>query len=429
VQSFNPSHLAGLELWLRPDTGVLTDGASQFTQGNGEYLSIANNADVRGVATGWWQAGWWLWVSNLNDKMQFQERSGGGGSVEHTTVTAADTWYFYYIEFDGTNGSININDGTAVTGSFAGYVAETTNPFRLGSKSSSTANHHDGPMQHVCGGGGNLTAAQQTWLYNSGNGRHRGELDTGGDSISASDCKFWWPLNEVSGERRDQIGQNHLTDNATVTSAAGLVESPAVNNSPVSTWQDQSGNGNDATATGAHATKPIYKTGQINGQPAVVFDDAASQWLDLGAMTVASGDLTYIAAIEADDATAAADQYLFATQTGTVIAAHLTAASDLIQYSDGTFRGTKIAASGEQVVTFVMKAANSGEIFRDGASLESGLAFTQRAVGGNVALCSAHDGATAHFSGGVAEQALYSSGLATDPLANLHNYFARYGTI
>jgi len=42
------------------------------------------------------------------------------------------------------------------------------------------------------------------------------------------------------------------------------------NGSPVSTWTDKSGKGNNATATGT--TRPTFKTNQFNGRPAVSFD-------------------------------------------------------------------------------------------------------------------------------------------------------------
>lgn len=43
------------------------------------------------------------------------------------------------------------------------------------------------------------------------------------------------------------------------------------NNDPVGTWADQSGNGNNFTQ-GTAGNKPLYKTGIINGLPAVLFD-------------------------------------------------------------------------------------------------------------------------------------------------------------
>lgn len=51
------------------------------------------------------------------------------------------------------------------------------------------------------------------------------------------------------------------------------------NADPVTTWPDFSGNGNDAT--GAGATRPVYRTAQINSLPAIDFAAASSQVLAL----------------------------------------------------------------------------------------------------------------------------------------------------
>jgi hypothetical protein len=47
----------------------------------------------------------------------------------------------------------------------------------------------------------------------------------------------------------------------------------------VSTWSDASGNGNDATQSGA--ARPVYKTSIINGHPVVRFTAASSQFFNL----------------------------------------------------------------------------------------------------------------------------------------------------
>ncbi len=48
---------------------------------------------------------------------------------------------------------------------------------------------------------------------------------------------------------------------------------------PVSTWADQSGSGDDLTASGG--SRPVYKTNIQNGKPVVRFDAASSQYLAL----------------------------------------------------------------------------------------------------------------------------------------------------
>ena len=46
------------------------------------------------------------------------------------------------------------------------------------------------------------------------------------------------------------------------------------NNDPVSVWGDVSGNANDATQPTA-TNQPLFKTNQINGKPAIIFDFSA----------------------------------------------------------------------------------------------------------------------------------------------------------
>lgn len=74
---------------------------------------------------------------------------------------------------------------------------------------------------------------------------------------------------------------------------------------PVSTWTDQSGNGNDATQQTA-ANKPLYKTNIVNGKPVVRFDGTS----DLLATANTMVSRTIFAVAELDGAVAAGFNYL-----------------------------------------------------------------------------------------------------------------------
>jgi len=63
------------------------------------------------------------------------------------------------------------------------------------------------------------------------------------------------------------------------------------NNDPVATWTDQSGNENDATASGV--ARPTYKTNTINGLPSLEFN-GTSNFLNIGA----SGAFAALTALE-----------------------------------------------------------------------------------------------------------------------------------
>lgn len=72
-------------------------------------------------------------------------------------------------------------------------------------------------------------------------------------------------------------------------------------NDPITTWADQSGNGNDATQVGAVGIKPIYKTNIINGKPIVRFD-GIDDYLDLPnfAAGFTSGEIFIVVRLDAD---------------------------------------------------------------------------------------------------------------------------------
>lgn len=61
---------------------------------------------------------------------------------------------------------------------------------------------------------------------------------------------------------------------------------------PVSTWIDLSGNGNDASQTSASA-RPLFRTGMVNGMPAVVFD-GVDDFMPFNGNLIVNTDFTVI---------------------------------------------------------------------------------------------------------------------------------------
>jgi len=223
-------------------TGVYSNVAAQFTAASSEYLSIAGNADVRGGVASWWRAGWVYLDSvgaariiedclgsnnghtiGINSSNQLYVTAGTGSGTQtatHGTALSASTWYFFYVEYDGTNLGVGLNNGALATQALGAAYSPGTNAFGVGSTLAG-GDYMNGRMESVCGGDGTLSSGQITALYNNGDGI---EYE---DTTLGSELKFWWRLSEESGVRYDRHGTNHLTDNNSVTVAGGKVNGAA----------------------------------------------------------------------------------------------------------------------------------------------------------------------------------------------------------
>lgn len=229
--------------------------AAQFTAANSEFLSIADNTalsmgdiDMSGGTwvyldstpasgatmgiLGKWSAGnleYLLQVDNTGGTIRFQFLVRNTADTTTTTVTATtfgtpSTATFYFVQFyhDATANTIGIavNDGAFNTTSTAGGVRDGTAAFEIGRHTAS--NYLNGRVDATFLTKRTLTAAEWTYMYNSGNGR-------GYQNIYAAlrtSMVAWWELDETSGTRRDYSGTNTLADNATVTSNPGILSGP-----------------------------------------------------------------------------------------------------------------------------------------------------------------------------------------------------------
>lgn len=296
LSAFRPTLLANCELWLPADApGSLTQGvgmAAQFTAANSEYLSVADNASL---SVGDIDFAWALWVrlDSKTDARVFVSKSGalvGNDDFEYRVFydngtdrlvftvgnnttsgavyadalgsPALSTWYHVVAQHDATADtvSIQVNNGTVDSAAYSGGSWDSGGALELGRQSNGF--YHDGQM---CGVGfwkRTLTAAEVTTLY-APLGAGLGYADVYVNGLTGSLISYW-DLGEPSGTRSDQHGTNHLTDNNTVTTAAGKIPNA------VTTWVDQSGNGRNATQA-TQANKPRV-TRDDSGRLLVRFD-------------------------------------------------------------------------------------------------------------------------------------------------------------
>ena len=170
--------------------GKISNAAS-FDSANLEYLSIADNADVRvgGIdfsMSFWMNPGsldvfrailgkrsgagqdWNLQIYPDDDAVHFEV--GGASLLTSGTTLTASTWYHTIIYRDSVNNNycIVINDGTPSTANNATEITDSAAPFEIGR--TLATNYYSGLIDEVGLWKRVLSASEITQLYNGGAG-------------------------------------------------------------------------------------------------------------------------------------------------------------------------------------------------------------------------------------------------------------------
>ncbi len=233
-----------------------TTGAGQFVAANSEYLSIADNPSLSTGDIDFTMLGWVYLDSGDSNQTFFAKSQDAGDNSEYvvqyltsndkfrfvvspdgtsntTAVTAnvlgvASTGTFYFIvawhSAAANTINIQVNDGTADSGAYSSGLSDQDGDFTIGSEHGGGTSM-DGRGASVLFCKCIFTAAEKSWLYNSGSGRRYHELGIAGTACSncTTSLEGAWDLSETSGSRADSHGSNTLTDNNTVTSAGWAV--------------------------------------------------------------------------------------------------------------------------------------------------------------------------------------------------------------
>lgn len=231
--------------------------AALFTAANSEYLSLADNAalsvgdvpldiytwvyatstptagNTMGIL-GKWAAGdleYLLFLDNTGGTIRFKFQVRNTADSTTTTVTASTfgtpstaTWYAIHCYHDPTGNVIGIavNDGTADTAATTGGVRNGTAAFEIGRHTA--ANYFDGRVATTGfwkRTASNLSATELTQLYNLRKGLLYERIQNSLGTSLTTGLVAYWNMVEASGTRADAASTNNLTDNNTVTQAAG----------------------------------------------------------------------------------------------------------------------------------------------------------------------------------------------------------------
>lgn len=162
--------------------------------------------------------------------------------------------------------------------------------------------------------------------------------------------------------------------------------------------EDKSGNGNDKIQAGADSLKPLYKTGAngLNGLSVGLYDGLANT-LNIPGISSGVGNYTIFAVTDPDYS--GEDRFLFDTQTGRLVVEVAGATGAIF---DGDWRGSPVGDANPSLVTWQLDS--TGSIIRlNGAIVETGVAYTARAIGGTTRFGSASTSSAFFFKGNVCE--------------------------
>jgi hypothetical protein len=197
-------------------------------------------------------------------------------------------------------------------------------------------------------------------------------------------------------------------------------------NGYVSEWVDQSGNGNNASQPAFTAQPKIYDsvTGVVteNGKPAAQFD-GTNDYFDLTGFTVSASDYS----LHTVTKNSATDSFLFDSASGRLIFDGRGGTRGV--YFDGGWKGTMHSGTAQQLQSIYATASSSGASYVDGSQINTGLSYTQTAIGGQTALGSINNATGFFINGVIQEFILYASDQSsnrTNIEDNINGYYDIY---
>jgi hypothetical protein len=219
-----------------------------------------------------------------------------------------------------------------------------------------------------------------------------------------------------------------VTNSGGLTNPANIVYTSVglVDGDPVSTWADQSGNGNDATMTGSN--RPIYKTNIVNGKPIVRFSTAGASKLDL--TTPISGAAPWRVFAVMQHATAAGIGSLEGSDGGNPRGPLIDSSNLTYIFSrDGYMVTASPMSAGWHVIDGIYVGSLAGQHFIgvDGTSVGSG---TLNALpnSGDFTTIGYENSTPAYGDGDIAEIIIYAAALSPTDDANINKYLGdKYG--
>jgi hypothetical protein len=237
VVPFDPTVLSGLELWCNGDDGLIVGGSAQLYDRSYMVAGSTVNPGTSDFSLNLWaypdslatdgslfctgavidgEDGFHLKLITdgslylgFNDSVQGTKL---GGTIAAAGSITASAWHNISVTFDRDgNASCRINDVAKSTLAISTHTASLgATRTRIGNDGGTT--YFNGRLSDFVYSTRLHTAAEITWLNQSGNPRSYAEFGTAGaGSNMLTGLVHDWPMHEISSTRYDQHGSNDLT--------------------------------------------------------------------------------------------------------------------------------------------------------------------------------------------------------------------------
>jgi len=199
----------------------------------------------------------------------------------------------------------------------------------------------------------------------------------------------------------------------------------------ISTWADQSGQGNNATSA---AAQPTYSTNAMNGLPAIK-GNGSTQYMTTAAFTIGAST-TIFAAVQPSAAPQSAYTRILEQQNSSTY--YLGVDTNGTKYKlivndntspYGVAQGGTVTSTANTIVTGTY-ASPAGTVYVNGVSVGSDSFTAPTPASQTLYIMESFNASNAYWNGYLAEAIIFNRGLSASELMRVHRYLgARYGVV
>ena len=187
----------------------------------------------------------------------------------------------------------------------------------------------------------------------------------------------------------------------------------------VKIWHDQSGHNYDASQTTPAAQPKLV----LEGTTPIIDFNGTSYYLTIS-MTTGVSNFTFLFGIKQPNPAIGTNKYLFDSQGGSarLMIAYPSFGVEKTGYHDGSWKQTSLSATDWIRLSFILESG-SAKIKNLNTDLATGLAYSQRSLGGIISIGSYYQGTANWFNGSMKNLMIFDSVITNANISTINDFF------